>query len=772
MRLEQVSRFLTRWRRRTIVGVAAAAGLAMLVSGQGGGIDRQLRMVRDAIRSHAASGQVAIVEIDARSLQALDKWPWPRGHHADIIDRLREGGARTIGFDVDFSARSDPQEDAKFAAALRRGGGAVSLPTLRQSASGGSSESIDSQPIKILRDNAFLSAVAVAPDSDGYIRTMPLAISTFGVPRPALAATLAERNGEIDRHFTIDYAIDPTTIPRISAVDLIAGRVPRAAIAGRRFVVGMTALEVGDRYGVPRYGVIPGVIIQALAAETLLEGPVPSSVGGGPLLILALAVLALAVRARRKLLRPILYAAAAAAVLAVPLATEALEALSMPVAPALAAVVVAIAMAGLAAAVDRYLAKALADDATGLPNLAALALGAEASPGATVVAARIDRFATLSAGLGPEASALLVQRVAERLRFGIGGAAVYQASPGCLAWCASGEEDAQAPLDALAQLLRAPVDCGRPVDVAVTFGIASGAGRAVRRLASHAEAAAAQALAEGARWRRFDQSDSAEIDWELALLGEVDTALADGQIWVAYQPKLDIHGGAIVAAEALVRWQHPSRGAIGPDRFIPVLERAGRIGDLTRHVMRRAIADAVAWSAAGLPLGVAVNVSATLLTDADLLDWAAGLLAGNPLPPERLTIEVTETAAMDRPEEAVAALGRWRALGVGISIDDYGTGQSSLAYLQKLPATELKIDKSFVQSIATDPRNAIMVRSSIELAHQLGLKVVAEGVEDAACLAFLAELRCDTAQGYHIARPMRGDEFIAFVASRGARRAA
>jgi EAL domain-containing protein (putative c-di-GMP-specific phosphodiesterase class I) len=119
-----------------------------------------------------------------------------------------------------------------------------------------------------------------------------------------------------------------------------------------------------------------------------------------------------------------------------------------------------------------------------------------------------------------------------------------------------------------------------------------------------------------------------------------------------------------------------------------------------------------------------------------------------------VTIEVTESAAMDRPEQAIAALSSWRSLGVGISIDDYGTGQSSLGYLQKLPATELKIDKSFVQTIVTDSRNAIMVRSTVELAHQLGMKVVAEGIEDEACLQFLSEMGCDTGQGYHIARPM------------------
>jgi EAL domain-containing protein (putative c-di-GMP-specific phosphodiesterase class I) len=136
------------------------------------------------------------------------------------------------------------------------------------------------------------------------------------------------------------------------------------------------------------------------------------------------------------------------------------------------------------------------------------------------------------------------------------------------------------------------------------------------------------------------------------------------------------------------------------------------------------------------------------------------------LPNGRVTIEVTESAAMDSPERAIAALESWRSLGVGISIDDYGTGQSSLGYLQKLPATELKIDKSFVQSIVTDSRNAIMVRSTIHLAHELGMKTVAEGIEDQACLDLLAEMGCDTGQGYHIGRPVSADDLSAFLAAR------
>jgi EAL domain-containing protein (putative c-di-GMP-specific phosphodiesterase class I) len=234
--------------------------------------------------------------------------------------------------------------------------------------------------------------------------------------------------------------------------------------------------------------------------------------------------------------------------------------------------------------------------------------------------------------------------------------------------------------------------------------------------------------------------------------------MASGSIWNAYQPQIDVQTGDILGVEALVRWSHDKHGPIGPDRFIPLVENNGRSADLTNYVLRQALEDAYDWSLHGFPISVAINVSANLLADHGFIETVRQTLLASRVPAERITIEVTETAAMTDPERSVVALETWRALGIGISIDDYGTGQSSLAYLQRLPATELKIDKSFVQTIGSDRRNAIMVRSTIALAHELGIKVVAEGIENAECLGLLRDFGCDTAQGFHIARPMRASE--------------
>jgi EAL domain-containing protein (putative c-di-GMP-specific phosphodiesterase class I)/CHASE2 domain-containing sensor protein len=761
MTLALLDRILGR-RRIIVAALAALAGLLALGAGGGEGVDRLLRGVRDAIRAHPASGEVHIVEIDSRSLRKLSTWPWPRRHHGALVDRLHAAGARSIAFDVDFSSRSNAADDAAFSAALARADGGVMLAALRQQASAGSAEVVENVPIDILRDHAFLAAVNVIPDEDGHIRQMPLGLEVAGVPRPSLAALLAEREAAIDGSFAIDYSIDPATIPRHSFVDIVEGRVPASALRGKRIVIGATAVEIGDRYAVPGHGVIPGVVIQALAAETLLAGPPPVMAGGIWPLLLAFLLIAATLPKGRRTVRMAAFAAGVIVILALPLAAEQYWALSFPLAPALYALAAAALSAlGLYGAV-RFRQRRLVDEATGLPNDVAIMLAAAAG-NAPIVVARIDRFALISAGIGPEATAGLVRRIAERLGFGQEGP-VYRVDEGHLAWIEArdGGASLEQRLEGLGALMRAPVECGRLIDVVLAFGVADPAADGPGQQLADAGLAAERAAGRGALWERFAGGDD-EADWHLSMLSELDAALVAGHVWNAYQPKMDIATGRIVGVETLVRWDHPERGPIAPDRFIPQVEAQGRASDLTLAVLRRALEDAARWRAQDIHLDVAVNISATLLLDASFAILLEREIAAARVPADCVTLEVTESAAMKDSEQAIAALSSWRALGLKISIDDYGTGQSSLAYLQNLPATELKIDKSFVADLAVNSRNAIMVRSTIAMAHELGMKVVAEGIEDADCLARLREMGCDTAQGWHIGKPMPAMHIVAFL---------
>lgn len=240
----------------------------------------------------------------------------------------------------------------------------------------------------------------------------------------------------------------------------------------------------------------------------------------------------------------------------------------------------------------------------------------------------------------------------------------------------------------------------------------------------------------------------------LALLSDLRNAIAAHTLHLYYQPKAELNTGLVKGVEALTRWQHPQYGFIPPDQFIPLAEQSGLIEPLTRWVLETAIAQCQHWLKSGLKLSVAVNLSMLNLLNANLPAAIAGLLAKYKVPPHLLCCEITESAVMIDKEHTIQVLHRLRELGIHISIDDYGTGYASLSYLKLLPADELKIDRAFVQHMAEDYSDQAIVQSTVNLAHSLGMHVVAEGVEDQASWNLLASLGCDLAQGYYLSRPV------------------
>ncbi len=257
----------------------------------------------------------------------------------------------------------------------------------------------------------------------------------------------------------------------------------------------------------------------------------------------------------------------------------------------------------------------------------------------------------------------------------------------------------------------------------------------------------------------YDADADGHSPAKVALLGDLRRALDRRELTLHYQPKVSISGGDVVGAEALVRWQHPARGLLFPDSFIPLAEHTGLIGPLTTYVLDSALAQARAWLDTGHPLTVSVNLSARNLLDSRLPAEVAGLLGQHGVPAELLELEVTESAIMTEPERAHSLLEELSALGVRISIDDFGAGYTSLGQLKNLPVTELKIDKSFVLTMDSDSSNALIVQSVVDLGHNLGLTLIAEGVETAQALSTLRGYGCDVAQGYHIARPLAAAAF-------------
>lgn len=263
----------------------------------------------------------------------------------------------------------------------------------------------------------------------------------------------------------------------------------------------------------------------------------------------------------------------------------------------------------------------------------------------------------------------------------------------------------------------------------------------------------------------LDQEEGAAD--RLALMAELAPAIDSGQLSLRYQPQVDARTGRIVAFEGLVRWDHPVRGSLGPERFVPIAEHSGTIHRLTERVLADGIRQARAWIESGRDVQVAINISTRDLLEDHMPDRLSAMLAAEGLPAERIILEITESGLMADQERAIRTVTRLREVGVGVSIDDYGTGFSSIAYLRRLHPTEVKIDRSFVSAMATDTDAGAIVRATIDLAHVLGVTVVAEGVEDEAIRERLVELGVDRMQGYAIGRPMSVADLDIAIAARG-----
>lgn len=319
-------------------------------------------------------------------------------------------------------------------------------------------------------------------------------------------------------------------------------------------------------------------------------------------------------------------------------------------------------------------------------------------------------------------------------------------------------------------VMDAPFDIkGHSVSMSMSLGIALYPEHATdpMMLLQHADMAMYHAKQRGGGYALADQARHGEALARSALGRDLHDAIKGDGLELHYQPKIVLHDMRICCVEALLRWRHPQHGYIPPDQFIPIAEQTGLIHGLTRWVLNRALEQCSQWIAAGHWIGVSVNISAANLRDPALIEEVVAALGRWGVPPTALILELTESAVMDDADYALEVLTRFDAMGVGLSIDDFGTGYSSLSYLKRLPVDEIKIDKSFVMDIAADNNDAIIVRSTIDLAHNMGLRVVAEGVESEDILAQLIDLKCDMAQGYYISRPMPFADLLAWLVEPG-----
>jgi diguanylate cyclase (GGDEF)-like protein len=413
--------------------------------------------------------------------------------------------------------------------------------------------------------------------------------------------------------------------------------------------------------------------------------------------------------------------------------------------------------------------EALTDDLTGLPNRRALfrelevltAAGERSSRRLALLQLDLDGFKELNDTLGHAAGDDLLVAVSRRLEAVVPGTLARLGGDEFAALVPEGH-DARKVADAIGDALHAPLDIdGVGVAINASVGIAHFPQDAqdARELARRADVAMYDAKRLGTVVAGYTpEHDEHSLD-RLSLAADLRSAFDRDELWLAFQPQVDIATGRISGAEALIRWKHPTRGDVPPGVLLPIAERTGLMPQLTLWVLDRAVAQAAAWRRAGLDVRMAVNVSAIVLVDATLPDRIAETLTRHALTSDNLVIEVTEDAVMRDPRRAIDILGRIKRSGAEIAVDDFGTGQSSLEQLKNVPADELKLDRSFVLGMADDAHDAAIVGSVVGLGRALGLRVIAEGVETPQVWQRLSELGCDVAQGFGLARPMPAAQF-------------
>jgi EAL domain-containing protein (putative c-di-GMP-specific phosphodiesterase class I) len=376
--------------------------------------------------------------------------------------------------------------------------------------------------------------------------------------------------------------------------------------------------------------------------------------------------------------------------------------------------------------------------------------------------------------LGPQYTDSLIDAAEVRIRETVGsGVRLHRVDAGCFAFTLGddGTIGWQGLLDRLIEALRLPLDCGGlPGAVEPCAGVVrTPPGHALAEPVLRAAIEAAQdARAADVAWR-LQESDAEKTyrRTRALLVGLLPALAATDQLSLVYQPRVTFRSGACLGVEALLRWNHPTLGPVPPSDFIPLSEQTGMARFITTWVVDRALGDLADWTAAGFRFGVSINVSAVNLGEKSFAERMAAAIQRFAVDPALVELEFTEGAFVRDSPRVRGTVANLAAIGVGISIDDFGTGYSNLQYLRDIPANVLKIDQSFIRPLSVSARDAVIVRSMIDLAHALGYRVVAEGIEDAEAMRLLAEWNCDEGQGYFIARPAPVAAMKAWVSTHG-----
>jgi len=720
-------------------------------------IDQVMWASESRLSTRPASGE--IVFVGAGSDLADPDSPQGRRQLAQFISRLDEAGAKAVYVDFAFDQDTDPATDADLNTALTEFSGESVL--VDQVNTG-----LDGEPTLVSSRPAVASGVeVVATDSWinylGYTWYMPYVVSYGEWALPNLPAHVAGVSGKAGENFLIDYDFELGSIPSYRFENIATAGADLSALSGKTVVIGIISRQGSQPRNIPGLPDVSPTLVSIYAAETLKAGP-PHYVGALPALLAALAALLVVCTIRNNAVRRAGYLAIAIVVLTTPLLAPLVD-LRISTAYALAIVAV-YALFRVRTQWQRNLL--LVDPQTNLPTFTALEANKDVAQNVpAIIVARIHRFEEVRRSLPVELHADYLLAITGRLKAATQDATIYLGQGHLIAWTMKEKDPAllREHLEGLRALFASPLIVGdQQVDVGITFGIDITPSPNVARRLAAAIAVAEKTTETFEPIAIADTTSQEDLIWNISLQARIDAALSNGEIYLAYQPKIMVQTGEIVGAEALVRWKDPIRGHIPPDSFIRQCETAGRMSQLTRFVLEEACKAGLAFERQGLHLPIAVNISATLLHERSIVSMVSEVLERTVFDPRRLTLEITETYRISNLDLAAEILGELKALGTKISMDDFGVGAASLEALLRLPFSELKIDRMFIAPMTNDPKALGIVKSVLQMGKDLRIIVVAEGVEDAGTLTLLRDSGCVVAQGFAISRPVTFDKILEY----------
>jgi EAL domain-containing protein (putative c-di-GMP-specific phosphodiesterase class I)/CHASE2 domain-containing sensor protein len=711
------------------------------------------RAVRAQLRSRAAPQDIVMIAIDDKTLNELGKRTPPnRFHDSALIDRLVAAGVRRIVFDRAHAERETPQSDAQFARTLARHEGRVWLGITPQHELNFQKIS-ELAPLPEFSAHARLAAMNGLGSPFGLAVAFPTAVWFHGRQQPSISAVLAGYSGP-SRLYRPDYAFDPGTIPTYSYIDVLKGRVPAEALRGKNVLIGVSFFASSDFHYMPFKGRVPGAYFHIMGAHTLKRG-VPVDLFWYPALLIAAAAIVAGALSRSRSARSLWFAA-----LGLPVLTFFLDEANISIDIMSGLLAVAVAAFGFQRLKRKYYSAevdAMTTSALGLDK---------ASGELDVYALKITNLAEMSEEWSARELGEFVNSLITYIR-GPGEVGDVAFERDCLVWLVP-RMDAEAlerHADGLSLMLKTAIShdwqsASSAPAIGIDTNYALPLGQRIKKAMQAADEAASRKV-------RFVINDAAFVEarnHRLEVMRVLERGLRERKIGVAYQPKVELATGRIVGAETLIRWTPEGGDPVDPQELVLAAEASERINELTLLVMETALSEGRKAIALDPGFKLAVNMSAKSLGDTDLLFDMMTMLGRIGFPPENLTLELTETAKLG-DENIAPQIAALKARGIGLSIDDFGTGQSNLEYIEKLPSSELKIDKKFVQHMASSEESRAVVRATIEIAHALGKVVIAEGVESQAIADALRAMGCDQAQGYLFARAITMPELLAMMAA-------